>query len=188
MSDIENSNSQATSPTGDIKIFIDTFNSELDKEIKSIQDAKSNYKNVYNDAINIATPLKEGDWPNDPKVLTIGDLFKYTFPDIEGDSYVTDSLNPLKRLKNEQKQMYITILKGISSNRKLKNYLDIKKSGITNPGLYSAGQYYFDVFMKKVLSQDGPIFGQGTVINTYSNNHGLTSSISLFTSNGNKED
>jgi hypothetical protein len=42
--------------------------------------------------------------------------------------------------------------------------------------------------MKKVLSSDGPIFGKGSVINTYSNKYGLTSSISLFTPTGNIED
>ena len=68
---------EAVGPTGNIKIFIDAFNKDFDIKIKSLLDAKQNYKNVYADAIKITT-VKQGTWPNDPKVITIGDLFKYT--------------------------------------------------------------------------------------------------------------
>ena len=78
---------EATAPTGDIKVFIDTFNKDFDAELKKLVDTQQNYKNVYADAIKISTP-KSGPWPNDPKVVTIGDLFKYTFPDIESDKFV----------------------------------------------------------------------------------------------------
>ena len=165
---------EATAPTGDIKVFIDAFNKDFDAELKKLVDAQQNYKNVYADAIKITTP-KEGPWPNDPKVVTIGDLFKYTFPDIESDKIVVPPSNNLsydeierenyrgwiKDLKNSKdekvKTMYSTISSGIRSNKKIENYQSLKKPGITNPSLWSPGQYYFDVFMSKMLSPYGPL-------------------------------
>jgi hypothetical protein len=159
---------EATAPTGDIKVFIDTFNKDFDDELKKLVDTQQNYKNVYADAIKISTP-KSGPWPNDPKVVTIGDLFKYTFPDIESDKVVQppdyelgDSPEgdkwenrkgwekDLKYSKDEKiKKMYQTISSGINSNLKIQIFQDLKKPGITNPSLWSPGQYYFDVFMMK---------------------------------------
>jgi hypothetical protein len=159
---------EATAPTGDIKVFIDTFNKDFDAELKKLVDTQQNYKNVYADAIKISTP-KEGPWPNDPKVVTIGDLFKYTFPDIESDKVVQppdyelgDSPEgdkwenrkgwekDLKNSKDEKiKKMYSTIFSGIKSNKNIKKYQELKKPGVTNPSLWSPGQYYFDVFMKE---------------------------------------
>ena len=165
---------EATAPTGDIKVFIDAFNKDFDVEIKKLVDAQQNYKNVYADAIKIATP-KQGPWPNDPKVVTIGDLFKYTFPDIESDNVITpDSrgvgedpkkredyfgwTNDLRDSKDEKiSKMYQTINGGIKSNSKLLDYQNLKKPGITNPSLWSPGQYYFDVFMSRMLSESGPL-------------------------------
>ena len=167
-STITTTNTEATAPTGDIKIFIDAFNKDFDVEIKQLVDAQQNYKNVYADAIKISTP-KSGPWPNDPKVVTIGDLFKYTFPDIESDKVVQppeysigdspegdkwENLKgwekDLKYSKDEKiKKMYQTISSGINSNLKIQFFQDLKKPGITNPSLWSPGQYYFDVFMMK---------------------------------------
>ena len=164
---------EAVGPTGNIKIFIDAFNKDFDIKIKSLLDSQQNYKNVYADAIKITTP-KEGHWPNDPKVITIGDLFKHTFPDIESDliivpQYSTQApyvglddhkgwLNDLQNSKDEKiKTMYSTIKSGIRSNKNLERYQNVKKPGDTNPSLYSPGQYYFDVFMSKMLSTDGPL-------------------------------
>jgi hypothetical protein len=158
-------NIEATAPTGDIKVFIDAFNKDFDDELKKLVDTQQNYKNVYADAIKISTP-KSGPWPNDPKVVTIGDLFKYTFPDIESDKVVQPPdatmpegdiwenykgwLNDLKNSKDEKiKKMYSTIFSGIKSNKNIKKYQELKKPGITNPSLWSPGQYYFDVFMEK---------------------------------------
>ena len=155
----------ATAPTGDIKIFIDAFNKDFDAEIKNLVDAQQNYKNVYADAIKITTP-KQGPWPNNPSVVTIGDLFKYTFPDIESDKIVQPPdatmpegdiwenskgwSNDLKRSKDEKiRKMYSTIFSGIKSNKNIKKYQELKKPGITNPSLWSPGQYYFDEFMNK---------------------------------------
>ena len=159
---------EATAPTGDIKVFIDAFNKDFDAHLKSLLDAQQNYKNVYADAIKITTP-KNGPWPNDPNVVTIGDLFRYTFPDIESDKIIEPPewrigdgpesdklinsqgwLNDLKNSKDEKiKKMYSTISSGIRSTKDMKKYQDLKKPGITNPSLWSPGQYYFDVFMEK---------------------------------------
>jgi hypothetical protein len=164
---------EAVGPTGNIKIFIDAFNKDFDIKIKSLLDSQQNYKNVYADAIKITTP-KEGPWPNDPKVVTIGDLFKHTFPDIESDLIIVPQystqvpyvglddhkgwLNDLQNSKDEKiKTMYSTIKSGIRSNKTLERYQNVKKPGITNPSLYSPGQYYFDVFMSSMLSQSGPL-------------------------------
>ena len=161
---------EATAPTGDIKVFIDAFNKDFDTQLKSLLEAQQNYKNVYADAIKITTP-KEGPWPNDPKVVTIGDLFKYTFPDIESDNTVmpprptaseyNDYLGWSKDLKESKDEkiskMYQTISSGIRSNRSIEHYQSLKKPGVTNPNLWSPGQYYFDVFMYKMLSPDGPL-------------------------------
>jgi hypothetical protein len=167
-------NIEATAPTGDIKVFIDAFNKDFDAELKKLVDAQQNYKNVYADAIKITTP-KEGPWPNDPKVVTIGDLFKYTFPDIESDKIVVPPSNNLlydekerenyrgwsndiKNSKDEKiKTMYSIISSGIRSNKKIENYQSLKKPGITNPSLWSPGQYYFDIFMYEMLSPYGPL-------------------------------
>ena len=165
---------EAVGPTGNIKLFIDAFNKDFDTHLKSLLDSQQNYKNVYADAIKITTP-KEGPWPNDPKVVTIGDLFKYTFPDIESDRTVVPPSNNLsydekerenykgwsndiKNSKDEKvKTMYSTISSGIRSNNDIINYQVLKKPGITNPSLHSPGQYYFDVFMMTMLSPDGPL-------------------------------
>jgi predicted chitinase len=161
---------EATAPTGDIKVFIDAFNKDFDIELKSLSESRSNYKNVYADAINISTP-KQGKWPNNSTVITIGDLFKYTFPDIESDNVVMPPQptvsdyedykgwsNDLKNNKDDKiKQMYKTISDGIRINSKILRYESLKKPGITNPSLWSPGQYYFDVFMSVMLSTDGPL-------------------------------
>jgi hypothetical protein len=181
-----NNTTEATSPTGDIKVFIDAFNKDFDTQLKSLLDAQQNYKNVYADAIKISTP-KKGRWPlggtplvdsntgavdtsqlgSDPKVVTIGDLFKYTFPDINSDKIVKPDKSSkeygswakdLKASEDEKiKTMYDTISNGISSNKKIENYQSLKKPGIANPSLWSPGQYYFDVFMSKMLSPYGPL-------------------------------
>lgn len=199
---------EATAPTGDIKVFIDAFNKDFDTKLKSLLDDQQNYKNIYADAIKISTP-KEGTWPNDPKVITIGDLFKYTFPDIESDNIIKPPqptvnnyddykgwLNDLKNSKDEKiKTMYSKILSGISSNRQIERYQNLKKPGVTNPSLWSPGQYYFDVFMSEMLDSDGPlkkpsdgnggsdIFGNGgsaSVSNFNANGIGVTGSFGYF--------
>jgi hypothetical protein len=207
-----NNNTEAKLPTGDIKVFIDAFNKDFDIKLKSLLDTQQNYKNVYADAIKITTP-KVGPWPNDPKVVTIGDLFKYTFPDIESDKIVkppdptqysyTDSAGWSKDLKYNKdekiKTMYDTISRGIRSNKDINAYKALKP-GITNPSLWSPGQYYFDVFMTEMLSPYGPLkkptdangganaFG-ADVISGYSfaKTHGGSVSISFFDPSGEVE-
>lgn len=177
---------EATAPTGDIKVFIDAFNKDFDAQLKSLLDAQQNYKNVYADAIKISTP-KKGRWPlggstlvdgntgavdtsqlgSDPKIVTIGDLFKYTFPDINSDKIIKPDkyskeyggwAKDLKDSEDEKiRTMYDTISDGISSNKQIESYQNLKKPGITNPSLWSPGQYYFDVFMSQMLSPYGPL-------------------------------
>jgi hypothetical protein len=197
-------------PTGDIKAFIDNFNKDFDLKLKSLLDDQQNYKNVYADAIKITTP-KEGPWPNDPKVVTIGDLFKYTFPDIESDTLIAPTMyntsdyenyngfsRDLPKSKDEKiSKMYHTISNGIRSNKSINNYQNLKKPGITNPNLWSPGQYYFDVFMSRMLSPYGPLkdpsdanggenaFGGniiegGGFLNGWLKSHGGSASVSNF--------
>lgn len=207
---------EATAPTGDIKVFIDAFNKDFDVEIKRLTDAQQNYKNAYADAIKISTP-KEGPWPNDPKVVTIGDLFKYTFPDIESDKIIRPdnrdlAYDPKKRedyfgwtkdLKDSKDEkiskMYDTISNGIRSNSKLLDYQNLKKPGITNPNLWSPGQYYFDVFMSRMLSESGPLKdpddrngganGLGTSFDkeSFYSKHGGSASVTNFDPSGEVE-
>ena len=181
----QSTNTEAQAPTGDIKIFIDAFNKDFDIKLKSLLDAQQNYKNIYADAIKITTP-KKGRWPlvagnivdtntgtstdfaqSDPKVVTIGDLFKYTFPDINSDKIVKPDryskeyggwVKDLKGSEDEKvNTMYDKIADGIISNRDIEIYQSLKKPGITNPSLWSPGQYYFDVFMSQMLSPYGPL-------------------------------
>lgn len=204
---------ETKAPTGDIKVFIDTFNSDFDIEISNLVKIQQNYKNVYADAIKITTP-KKGPWPNDPKVVTIGDLFKYTFPDIDSGKIIAptryntneyENYNGwVKDLPNNEdpkiSEMYSTISNGIQSVKKLETYQSLKKPGITNPNLWSPGQYYFDVFMYLMLSPSGPLkdptnanggagaFG-ANVISGYSfaKTHGGSVSISYFDPSGEVE-
>lgn len=195
---------EAKAPTGDVKVFIDAFNKDFDLKLKSLLDDQQNYKNVYADAIKITTP-KEGPWPNDPKVITIGDLFKYTFPDIESDTVISppsptvtsyeDYLGwskDLNKSKDEKiSKMYSTIISGIKSNKDIKNYQSVKKPGVTNPNLWSPGQYYFDVFMSEMLSPYGPLkdpndanAGRQAFTSNWLKSHGGSASISNFDPTG----
>jgi len=201
----------ATAPTGDIKVFIDAFNKDFDLKLKSLLDNQQNYKNVYADAIKITTP-KTGPWPNDPKVVTIGDLFKYTFPDIESDNVITPDnrsladdpkkredyfgwTKDLKDSKDEKiSKMYSTISNGIRSNKDIQNYQGLKKPGITNPSLWSPGQYYFDVFMSVMISPSGPLKdprqdngGSDGSFGDFAKTHGGSVSVSFFDASGEVE-
>lgn len=198
---------QNLAPTGDIKIFIDKFNSELDIAIKELTDAQANLKNIYSDAIKISTP-RLSTWPKDESVKTIGDLFKYTFPDIttstfiEPPSYLVsngiskyideskkadyDSWNADLTSTPVIKEMFEKIKKGLGANGKLESYNNIKKPGVTNPNLYSPGQYWFDVFMSEVLLPYGPIFDDNSDVGEFAKRKGLTPSISIFTPSGDR--
>lgn len=192
-------------PTGDIKIFIDTFNTEFDKKTKELSKNQENLKNIYNDAISISKP-RTSTWPKDENVKTIGDLFKYTFPDITTSTFVkppeyvisTGYSNYIDNAKMSDyiswekdfnttpdiKEKFDKIKKGLNGNNRLEGYNSVKKPGITNPSLYSPGQYYFDVFMKQVLSPSGPFFNETSMLYNSFTNAGLTPSISYFEPNG----
>ena len=202
-------NNTPQAPTGDIKIFIDKFNTELDIAIKGLSDIQSNLKNIYADAIAITRP-RMGTWPKDASVKTIGDLFKYTFPDITKETFISPpkyiQSNGVSSYIDESKkadydswkedfktdptinEMFNNIKSGLNANKKIEDYNEIKKPGVTNPSLYSAGQYWFDIFMKNVLDESGPIFGEGSSIHSYAKDIGLSASISLFSTSGDIED
>lgn len=175
MPETQSTSSQVSAPTGDIKIFIDTFNKEFDNEIKKLNDDLVNLKNIYADAIKISTP-KTTTWPKDENVKTIGDLFKYTFPDIEKGTFVeppkgvysnglsstvnqdeVDARKAWEKDLNTAKEFFTSLKRGRLGSTTLSHYNEIKKPGVTNPSLYSPGQYYFDVFMNVVLDEYGPL-------------------------------
>lgn len=171
MAETQSTSSQASAPTGDIKIFIDIFNKEFDNEIKKLNDGLTNIKNIYADAIKISTP-KTTTWPKDESVKTIGDLFKYTFPDIEKGTFVQpptgiesgyikqeelDARKDWEKDLNTAKDFFISLKRNRLGSATLNHYNEIKKPGVTNPSLYSPGQYYFDVFMDVVLYEYGPL-------------------------------
>ncbi len=172
MAETQSTSPQATAPTGDIKIFIDDFNKEFELEIKKLTDAVNNLKNIYADAIKISTP-RTTSWPKDESVKTIGDLFKYTFPDIDNGVFIEppkgiqpggiinqeelDARKNWEKDLNTAKEFFTSLKKGIRGSTKLNDYNQVKKPGVTNPSLYSPGQYYFDVFMSVVLSENGPL-------------------------------
>jgi hypothetical protein len=208
-------NTEATSPTGDIKIFIDTFNSDFDIEIQDLSKSQNNLKNIYADAIKISTP-RTGTWPKEASVVTIGDLFKYTFPDITTDTFikppdyiisngVSSTVDDSKKSDYKSweadfksspdiKDKFDNIKKGLGANAKLSTYNSVKKPGITNPNLYSPGQYYFDVFMSQILSQYGPLKspngsngGSSALDSDVLNNNGGSASVSNFDPSGETE-
>ena len=205
-----NTTTEVTAPTGDIKIFVDIFNSEFDKELKILSGLQENLKNIYSDAIKITTP-RTGTWPKEANIVTIGDLFKYTFPDITTNSFikppehstsngfsVTVDDAKLADYKSwekdfnsstEIKEKFNNLKRGLSVNTKIGTYESIKKPGITNPSLYSPGQYYFDIFMYKVLDEYGP-FSENSRLNSVIrlNKLSMTASISSFSISGDKEE
>lgn len=204
----QSTNTEATAPTGDIKIFIDAFNKDFDNLIKKLTDSQNNVKNIWNDAIAISTP-RTSTWPKDESVKTIGDLFKYVFPDpttstinlppdpitiVGGTTPITDnkkledekSFNSDLKLSKDQKikDFYKAIGSGVFSNKVTNIYKDLKKPGITNPNLWSPGQYYFDVFMSFVISSNGPVLNENGAYYRNVTEMGLTSSLSILSKSG----
>jgi len=199
---------EATAPTGDIKIFLDAFNKDFDNLLKEYTDAQNNVINIWNDAIKISTP-RSSTWPKDESVKTIGDLFKYTFPDPTTSTinlpptpiitnYVSSTVDTQKAedrksfvadLENSKdpkiKEFYKKIKSAIYANKKLNHYKSLKNPGITNPSLWSPGQFYFDVFMLEVLDKSGPIFNKNSELNKTISEYGLTSSLSIFSTDTN---
>ena len=148
---------------GDIKKFVENFNTELEKAIKKAEEGRDSYKNIYNECIAL-TASRVGLWPEDPSVKTIGDLYKYVFPDPDkpeknepdprpGNNkytpYYRDYLDDMtgKSSDNPTLEQKYEKLKRQGSQRLIENYNAIKKPGYSNPNLYTAGQYWFDIFM-----------------------------------------
>lgn len=192
-------NPPAASPTGDIKVFIDAFNAELEKVYTKATTDLGPWKKAREEAIKI-TKLRMGTWPVDPTVKTIGDLFAYVFFDPDGVNYKTppyfiisngvsayvdgaleqqygdwiDDMNGVSvsdpsigvifkslswpynnnNWKGNDRKSTRPIVLSDSANI-IQNYNEIKKPGITNPDKYSAGQYWFDMFMSEVVGLNG---------------------------------
>ncbi len=171
---------------GDIKKFVTTFNEELEKEIKKAQETKDDYLKVYNECISL-TASRDGLWPEDQSVKTIGDLFKYVFPDPEKDvinephplpgnpkysPYTADYIDDItgKSSNNPELEKKYKRLKNKSSQRLLERFNTLKKPGYTNPDLYSAGQNWFDIFMYVTTDKKfGKLFEEKSNIFTYEN-------------------
>lgn len=172
----------ANQPTGEIKKFIDSINSDINILVSSLESKKTEIKKVYDEAIKI-TSLKTTKWPfvppqyteSDPNVKTIGDLFKYTFnietgefkkPQalIYGQSPNPDYLDWVNDLNGKStgdttiKDKYDFLNKNFRSISQLVTYKywisppDDFKSRIENPDLYSPGQIWFDTFMFRFLT------------------------------------
>lgn len=149
--------------SGDIKIFVDVFNIEFEKKLKQLTDLQINIKNIYEDAIKLTQP-RYSSWPKDSNVKTIGDLFKYSFPDINKSEMIKpynsvaeynewlDDISGKTHPEEPKIGIFFQKLRScINIHNQLSNYNNIKKVGITNPILYSPGFYYFDVFMNYIL-------------------------------------
>jgi hypothetical protein len=172
----------AAKPTGEIKKFIDSVNSDINILVSSLESKKAEIKKVYDEAIKI-TSLKTTKWPfvppqyteSDPNVKTIGDLFKYTFNIETGDfkkpismiggispnpdymDWVSD-LNGKSTGDTTINDKYEFLNKSFRSISQLVTYKywiappDDFKSRIENPDLYSPGQIWFDTFMNRFLT------------------------------------
>ena len=191
---------QSDVQTGDIKKFIDAFNSELEKVYTSSSANLGPWKKNREESIKI-TKLRKGTWPEDTSVKTIGDLFAYVFFDTDGVKYKTPPTYIIGNGVNvyvdetlkQQWGDWIDDMNGVSvsdptigvifkslawpypnsnnwtgdnrnslkpivlsdSARIIQNYNEIKKPGITNPDKYSAGQWWFDLFMSDVAGLNG---------------------------------
>ena len=105
----------------------------------------SNGVNAYVDG---ALEQQYGDWIDDMNGVsvsdpTISDIFKsLSWP------YNNDRWGGKERRSTDP----ITLS---PSARIIQNYTEIKKPGITNPDKYSAGQYWFDMFMSEVVGLNG---------------------------------
>lgn len=156
--------SNITQPSGDIKIFIDAFNIEFEKKLKQLVDLQINMKNIYTDAIKLTQP-RYSKWPIDPSIKTIGDMFKYSFPDInksiiiQPESGTSDYDEWYKDISGQTNPdepnigiFYQKLRSCIKVPDQILNYNNIKKVGTTNPSLYTPGFYYFDIFMNYILT------------------------------------
>jgi hypothetical protein len=105
----------------------------------------SNGVNAYVDG---ALEQQYGDWIDDMNGVsvsdpTISDIFKsLSWP------YNNDRWGGKDRRSTDP----ITLS---PSAKIIQNYTEIKKPGITNPDKYSAGQYWFDMFMSEVVGLNG---------------------------------
>ena len=198
--------------SGEIKKFIDAFNTELEKLYTEATTNLGPWKKAREEAIKITKP-RIGVWPVDPAVKTIGDLFAYVFFDPDGIKFIIppwyqtkDEQGNVDNSKPELQKQYndwindmngamplptspngalvldptiSDIFKSLAwpvndkgtwggkyknsmmpiklspSAKFIEKYKEIKKPGITNPDKYSAGQWWFDLFMSKVIGLNG---------------------------------
>jgi hypothetical protein len=106
---------------------------------------KSNGINAY---VDDALKQQYGDWIDDMNGVSVSDpsigvVFKslaWPYPNNNWTGNERNSTRPI--VLSDSAQI-------------IQNYNEIKKPGITNPDKYSAGQWWFDMFMSDVIGLDG---------------------------------
>jgi hypothetical protein len=128
--------------------FLNSFNAGLDPGISKQDAKKAEFKSARDNAIAI-TGAKIVNWPEDPSVKTIGDLFGYIFPASGGvinkpPAIVYNSPNPVyvdfineMRREDNIKKAYDDLLKSYSG-------FEYSLSKLKEMG---GAQFWFDYFM-----------------------------------------
>lgn len=103
--------------------------------------------NGVNAYVDDALKQQYGDWIDDMNGVSSGDpSIGVIFKSLASDG----SKNWTGDEKNSTQPIRLS-----DSAQIIQNYNEIKKPGITNPDKYSAGQWWFDVFMSDVVGLDG---------------------------------
>jgi hypothetical protein len=128
--------------------FLNSFNTGLDAAIPKQDAKKAEFKSVRDKAIAI-TGTKIVNWPDDPSVKTIGDLFGYVFPASGG------VINrPPAIIYNSPNPVYVDFIQEMRSSPDIeKAYSDLEKSYRGFQYSWSklkekgGAQFWFDYFM-----------------------------------------
>ena len=131
-----------------IDSFLNSFNDALLKAIDANTDKKANFDRVRADAIKISVD-RSGNWPNNPSIKTIGDLFGFIFPAEGGIINEPKSVFKLGNSTSVNPE-YLTYLEDVNNFKKI--YDDLKKYyifGKRSNSLKEKGgaQFWFDHFM-----------------------------------------
>lgn len=128
--------------------FLNSFNTGLDTAIPKQDAKKAEFKSARDKAIAI-TGTKIVNWPDDPSVKTIGDLFGYVFPASGG------VINrPPAIIYNSPNPVYVDFIQEMRSSPDIeKAYSDLEKSYRGFQYSWSklkekgGAQFWFDYFM-----------------------------------------
>ena len=128
--------------------FLNSFNTGLDTAIPKQDAKKAEFKSARDKAIAI-TGTKIVNWPDDPSVKTIGDLFGYVFPASGG------VINrPPAIIYNSHNPVYVDFIQEMRSSPDIeKAYSDLEKSYRGFQYSWSklkekgGAQFWFDYFM-----------------------------------------